>query len=98
MTIDLRPETGLGAFTLEHLDFTPELPCEHSQHEVRSWHAGKAWGLVEVSCLGPRCPRIGRRLALCRAAWDHAGATGVLCSACGVSGKRSEFWSLVATL
>ncbi len=98
MTIDLRPETGLGAFTLEHLDFTPELPCEHSQHEtLPDRHHGNAWGLVE-SHPPCRCPSRAGQLAICRPVWEHAGATGLLCPDCGVSGPRAEFWSLVATL
>jgi hypothetical protein len=39
------PEVG----TIEHLDFTPEIPCEHSQHHLGIFgHEGPAHYLVRV--------------------------------------------------
>ena len=79
------PDAMMSLAAIEHLDFEPEVPCEHSQHASgRYGHHGPGWALVELDC---PCGRGGRYVA-CRSWWL------LLCSSgraprCGICGTRA---------
>ena len=79
------PDAMMSLTAIEHLDFEPEVPCEHSQHASgRYGHHGPGWALVELDC---PCGRGGRYVA-CRSWWL------LLCSSgraprCGICGTRA---------
>ena len=79
------PDGMMSLTAIEHLDFEPEVPCEHSQHASgRYGHHGPGWALVELDC---PCGRGGRYVA-CRSWWL------LLCSSgraprCGICGTRA---------
>jgi hypothetical protein len=80
--------------TIEHLDFQPELPCEHSNHEYGHVpHRPAAyliWG--HTSCCGQN-----REFLLCERGWQ-LGGRGVMCSRCGAVYPREQVWTILKVL
>lgn len=80
--------------TLEALDFTITIPCEHSGHELnKEWHAGDAWAVVEYRC--NKCPT-NARLAVCRKFW-YLSMHGlhIHCPDCNHTSPGSQVYTLI---
>ncbi|MBK7564428.1 MAG: hypothetical protein IPI21_09115 [Propionivibrio sp.] len=61
------PDAMMSLTAIEHLDFEPEVPCEHPQHPLGEMgHSGPAWALVEVIHL---CASPSRTLVLLPWGW-----------------------------
>lgn len=78
---------------IEHLDFTPALPCEHSWHGRGGIHSGPARFILDAGC--PACPdRVS--LLICESGW--AGSRTLHCDDCGAVGPRDSFWRIVGVI
>jgi hypothetical protein len=78
--------------TIEHLDFEPETPCEHSSHDGMS-HKADLLVRVTMGCCGAQTRVIG----ICFSVW-HEMATGLRCTFCGHEDSREFFWRVVEVL
>lgn len=82
------------AETIAHLDFNPEIPCEHSAHGRHPNHDGPARFLIESHC--PGCGDVDR-FYLCEPGWKNAKTLS--CADCGGgSFPRDECWRIVSVL
>jgi hypothetical protein len=85
--------TAIDLTTIEHLDFSETLPCEHEGHRI--WHPGDEPASIYIKRLD--CPHCGyvatpRVLALCLPAWVAAGHGALQCPACRKPDVRDVFW------
>lgn len=81
--------------TIEHLDFTPDLPCEHPVHPSGiAGHEGPGWALIEIihSC------GEGQRRIICKGGWLVAGIRGTRCQACHEHLSREQSWRIIGRL
>lgn len=90
------PDAMMSLTAIEHLDFEPEVPCEHSHHESGEYgHSGPGWALVATRC--PKCGD-GATYVCCRGWWDYS-STGVLtCPNCCAMGRRDDLVRIVQVL
>ena len=91
-----RAATGLDV--LEHLDFDPEPPCEHSNHGKTRWHQGP--GEILLANTGNRCSGCGytiraTHMLICRPAFEHANRVGFRCDQCRTVHPRDHWWTVV---
>ena len=76
--------TDLDPQTIDHLDFAPDLPCEHPQHPSGHFgHTGPGWALIETSeCL--TCGEPSEQAVVCKGWFDYILATNDgECPTCG---------------
>lgn len=86
--VDLTIDTG----TIEHLDFEPVIPCEHSAHATR--HAdGPAMFLARRDTC-PKCGRTAKTYSICLYGRELMGRSGIRCplhrGGCGHTSTRDE--------
>lgn len=62
------PDGMMSLTAIEHLDFEPELPREHTQHPM-GWHghSGPGWALIERRC---QCG-YHHRIVVCHGWWER---------------------------
>lgn len=86
---------AMASQDIEHLDWSPELVCEHSQHDrLKRAHDGSAYVLVDIHC--PYCSQ-SARLAFCQR-WWQSSIRGVICAVCRADVSRSDMYSVVRWL
>jgi hypothetical protein len=73
------PDAMMSLTAIEHLDFEPEVPCEHSRHRAR--HADESAAFL-VQVIGFCHLGGGERYALCRSGYALSWRVGVLCPVC----------------
>ncbi len=73
------PDAMMSLAAIEHLDFEPEVPCEHSRHRAR--HADESAAFL-VQVIGFCHLGGGERYALCRSGYALFWRFGVLCPVC----------------
>ncbi len=73
------PDAMMSLTAIEHLDFEPEVPCEHSRHRAR--HADESAAFL-VQVIGFCHLGGGERYALCRSGYALFWRFGVLCPVC----------------
>jgi len=73
------PDAMMSLAAIEHLDFEPEVPCEHSRHRAR--HADESAAFL-VQVIGFCHLGGGERYALCRSGYALSWRVGVLCPVC----------------
>ena len=81
--------------TIEHLDFDPEIPCDHPQHPSGLYgHDGPGWALIEVihPCFE------GLRRIICEGGWANACIAGTLCPVCHKHLSREQTWRIIGRL
>jgi hypothetical protein len=88
-----QPDSVTTLETIEHLDFEPETPCEHSAHAGITAHPADL--LIRVKC--PNCPR-ATVLGVCFEMWAWAGDSGILCRFCHWRGPRDAYWTVLEVL
>jgi hypothetical protein len=80
---------------IEQLDFTPDIPCEHSQHELGLFgHSGPAYYLIH--CVPPcGCPPLNDKsyFYICKSGYEHPAPVG--CSDCGAIYPAREVWHII---
>lgn len=81
--------------TIEHLDWTFTLPCEHSTHDVN--HADEpAKYLIDVDpCPTSRGKCRPLRYLICKSGWDHLHTGLIYCGACNDSVDPHEVMHIV---
>ena len=92
MAVDVTHDVDLTS--IEHLDFDPEFPCEHSSHDARH-NDEPAKYLVEGSC--PNCLGFVRYM-ICESGCIDLGRITVRCKGCRITGTRETFLSIVGTV
>ena len=73
------PDAMMSLTAIAHLDFEPEVPCEHSRHRAR--HADESAAFL-VQVIGFCHLGGGERYALCRSGYALSWRVGVLCPVC----------------
>ncbi len=73
------PDAMMSLAAIEHLDFEPEVLCEHSRHRAR--HADESAAFL-VQVIGFCHLGGGERYALCRSGYALSWRVGVLCPVC----------------
>jgi len=73
------PDAMMSLTAIAHLDFEPEVPCEHSLHRAR--HADESAAFL-VQVIGFCHLGGGERYALCRSGYALSWRVGVLCPVC----------------
>lgn len=87
----MQTHTSTIATTIEHLDFTPSLPCEHSQHARH----GDAPATLYVDATCRECGDSARYL-LCLP--GYARMRTVHCNECGTFATRDEMVTVLEVL
>ncbi len=79
---------------IEELDFTPKIPCEHSQHRLGLYgHAGPAEYLIRV--LTPcGCPPPTDYFYICKGGYENP--LPIRCDGCGGTFPTQQVWKIVA--
>lgn len=79
---------------IEQLDFTPDIPCEHSQHPAGIFgHEGPAEYLVR--CAAPcGCPPPTDYFYICKGGYHDPSP--IRCESCQELFSTSEVWHIVA--
>lgn len=82
--------------TIAGLDFSAELPCEHSQHPDIHKPDDPAMFLIRFQC--PACDE-SRDYLICLSGWEYAGRRGLLCRTTGRDRiPRDESWTILRVI
>ena len=96
MSTTTRPDVG----TIEHLDFEPTIPCEHSEHGER--HADEPAMFLVRRHACPMCGRAANTYALCLYGWEYLGRVNVRCTrsrgGCGYAMSRDEWLTILRVI
>ena len=92
----MKPTTTLDPTTVEDLDFEPDLPCEHSDHNTLHVPEQPAAYLV---AFGP-CPECGRgyEALMCQSGWERFCKIDAMCNRCGWIGGPGTVARIVRSL
>lgn len=81
--------------SIEDLDFTPDIPCEHSQHGLGMFgHQGPAYYLIRAG-VNP-CGHDDRRADcyyICKGGYDDPGF--IACQICGARFPKTAIWTII---
>ena len=96
MSTTTRPDVA----AIEHLDFEPTIPCEHSAHAAR--HADEPAMFLVGRDACPRCGRSAKTYALCLSGWELMGRVGIRCpphrGGCGYESPRDERMTILRVI
>lgn len=91
--------THIDPQTIDHLDFAPDLPCEHTQHHTGQWgHRGRGWALVEIAQC-PGCADPEDRYVACQGSIEYLRTLGDFrCDVCSQPMSAAEHLRIIEVL